>query len=693
MTACHEKMTLCITAAKFLLVPSPSAAPAAPSAAHAAADEGAPHTHLLAVHRNSSSSGAAVVSLERHLGQLPAHAVKRTIAGFMGIVRLPACAYLVVIRKKKRVGDLPGGHSLYRIVDTECISFLPNIPDSIRAENDRHLAWLVSVLRTPFLYFSYTGDLTLSQQQLATAMQSDSSSLGAAAARCSLLERADSRFIYNYHLLRPVMSSGGAAAAAAANAAAAEVHRFAVVVMQGSVFVRRCRIGERDFTWTLISRRSRHRVGTRFFARGCDDRGKVANFVETESMVACGPGDNHIAAFVQTRGSMPFFWQQLPNLTLKPKPRLSAEKSYADHAAAFRHHLSEQIRLYGGQCLVNLIDHRGAEGALERHFARLCSAESGAAAAAAAPAAAHAEAKDSGAVDYIAFDFHAECSKMRWQRLSILVDKLAEPLAQFGFFHAQDGKIFKLQTGTFRTNCVDCLDRTNVVQSLIAAENLTAVLQTFRLLHPDHRATATVGVKDARYPVFNDVWQNTWADNADLISTQYSGTGALKTDFTRTGERTVAGVAQDGANALIRYHKNNFCDGQRQDALHFFQGELCSSTPLSAVDGGSSASSPSSLSRLPRALAACLAALALALLLAPRSTSRTLLSVLAAVAVGCAAGIVHVIMQNVDEFVDLPASIRQQRRRRQQQGWPQKTIGDGDKARIGGDKATEAAVE
>lgn len=52
----------------------------------------------------------------------------------------------------------------------------------------------------------------------------------------------------------------------------------------------------------------------------------------------------------------------------------------------------------------------------------------------------------------------------------------------------------------------------------------------------------------------------------------YSGTGALKTDFTRTGQRTKAGALQDLSNSLTRYVKNNFKDGQRQDAFDLFLG-------------------------------------------------------------------------------------------------------------------------
>ena len=44
----------------------------------------------------------------------------------------------------------------------------------------------------------------------------------------------------------------------------------------------------------------------------------------------------------------------------------------------------------------------------------------------------------------------------------------------------------------------------------------------------------------------------------------YICVGALKTDFTRTGQRTKMGLLEDGRRSVIRYFKNNFADGFRQ---------------------------------------------------------------------------------------------------------------------------------
>eukprot|EP01043_Picozoa_sp_COSAG02_P076038 COSAG02_NODE_15961_length_1125_cov_1.869396_2_plen_201_part_00 len=48
-------------------------------------------------------------------------------------------------------------------------------------------------------------------------------------------------------------------------------------------------------------------------------------------------------------------------------------------------------------------------------------------------------------------------------------------------------------------------------------------------------------------------FMNTWADNADALAMAYVGTPALKTDFTRTGKRTLRGAAMDGWHSFYRY--------------------------------------------------------------------------------------------------------------------------------------------
>lgn len=79
----------------------------------------------------------------------------------------------------------------------------------------------------------------------------------------------------------------------------------------------------------------------------------------------------------------------------------------------------------------------------------------------------------------------------------------------------------------------------------------------------------------APFEKFNDdlerVFRDVWTDNADAISVLYTGTPALKTDFTRTGKRTYGGALNDLKNSLTRYYINNFCDGYNHDCLDLAQ--------------------------------------------------------------------------------------------------------------------------
>ena len=71
-----------------------------------------------------------------------------------------------------------------------------------------------------------------------------------------------------------------------------------------------------------------------------------------------------------------------------------------------------------------------------------------------------------------------------------------------------------------------------------------------------------------------ETFREFWTDNANRISLLYSGTGALKVDFTRTGKRSRAGEIEDGKRAVSRYFINNFYDVYNQNALDLVLGKI-----------------------------------------------------------------------------------------------------------------------
>lgn len=120
------------------------------------------------------------------------------------------------------------------------------------------------------------------------------------------------------------------------------------------------------------------------------------------------------------------------------------------------------------------------------------------------------------------------------------------------------------QKGIIRSNCIDCLDRTNVTQSFLGQKSLTMQLQRIGVLS----SIEFITMFSEEYGKFRALW----AEQGDEVSLEYAGTHALKGDLVRYGRQTIGGKIKDGMSALSRYYLNNFQDGVRQDALDLISG-------------------------------------------------------------------------------------------------------------------------
>lgn len=281
--------------------------------------------------------------------------------------------------------------------------------------------------------------------------------------------------------------------------------------------------------------------------RGADAQGNVANEVETEQLVVLPDGQS--TSLVILRGSVPLRWTQHANIKYKPKPQLLGDVVLM--RAGFQRHFERLMQTYGGGSVVavNLIDQKGAEEALGKAFEQMAGAL----------------ARDV-PLRYIAFDFHKECKNMKYERIDTLLGAVKAEMDAHSYTHmaANGVSVLSKQSGIVRVNCIDNLDRTNVVQSVFAKYSLEQQLTALGVL--------SRGQHVDQYTEFEKARKIAWADNADAVSTQYSGTGALKNDFTRTGKRTTRGLIDDAINSATRYFLNNFRDGTRQDSYDLLLG-------------------------------------------------------------------------------------------------------------------------
>ncbi|KAJ9297532.1 hypothetical protein DTO271G3_4307 [Paecilomyces variotii] len=510
-----------------------------------------------------------------------------SIAGILGIIKLKLDKYIIVITKAQPMGRLRG-HMVYRVVATE---FLPLRERPLHdIDEDTYLSLLKDLLRNGPLFFSYSLDITNSFQRQA---QSDLS--------LPLWKRADDRFFWNRFVQSDLIDfrQGANDTTGIRYGQQPGVDPFILPVMYGMMRITSTSVKSSPFTFALITRRSRHRGGTRYFSRGIDEQGHVSNYNETEQVVilndAAGglsgfaggqsmKGDSagqdlQVLSYVQTRGSVPVYWAEVNNLKYTPKLEVRGVESAVDAA---RKHFSEQIRIYGENYLVNLVNQKGREERVKRAYEQMVrvlvsspqeQTETDHISDEKVHVVEPAEKKqEMDRLHYVYFDFHNETKGLQWHRAQLLLDRLIDGLNRGGYFRGvetpgdQLGQldIRSLQTSVVRTNCMDCLDRTNVVQSMLGRWAVTRQLVDVGILRPGESASDD--------KEFEDMFRNIWADNADVVSKSYSGTGALKTDFTRTGQRTRAGMLQDLSNSVTRYVRNNFMDGPRQDAFDVFLG-------------------------------------------------------------------------------------------------------------------------
>jgi phosphatidylinositol 4-phosphatase len=494
---------------------------------------------------------------------------------------------VIVITKSQPVGRIKG-HQVYKVVSTE---FMPLRERQISdPDEDTYLQYLKMLIKTGPMYFSYSFDLTNSFQR---QTQTDPNE--------PLWQRADDRFFWNRFVCSSLidfregkpssrMSSGGTQPA---------VDSYILPVMFGMMEIANTSIKGNPLTFILITRRSRYRAGTRYLSRGLDEQGHVSNFNETEQAIILndsassgltsfagdqgfqngkplGGRETQVLSYVQTRGSVPVFWAEINTLQYTPKLQIRGVESATQ--AAMRH-FDEQIRLYGENYLVNLVNQKGREQRVKNAYEELVkNLQSSPASQQEADRKTNEKFNIIEPTDkkswydhlhYIYFDFHNETKGLKWHRAQLLLDQLKPGLEAGGYFHGidmpSDGvDVRRKQTAVVRTNCMDCLDRTNVVQSMLGRWTLTRMLIDLGMMRPGESA------QDDQ--AFEHLFRNVWADNADVVSRSYSGTGALKTDFTRTGNRTRAGALQDLNNSITRYVKNNFQDGPRQDGFDLFLG-------------------------------------------------------------------------------------------------------------------------
>lgn len=308
-----------------------------------------------------------------------------------------------------------------------------------------------------------------------------------------------------------------------------------------SVFGRRVNV-------CLMARRSTRYAGTRFLKRGANFCGDVANEVETEQIVTDG---HNLCSFTQMRGSVPSHWSQdISKMVPKPPIQLDISDPYAETPAR---HFERLLFHYGSPIIMlNLVkkrEKRQHESIIARELVNSVRYL-------------NQFLPPQHRMKYIHFDM-ARKSRGGGNVMEMLADLAESMVQQTGMFMKERGILSHFQTGIVRTNCVDCLDRTNTAQFAIGKCALGHQLESLGLI----RSTKLEFDSDCV-----TMLENLYEEHGDTLALQYGGSQLVHR--IRTYRKTAAWASQgnDIMQTLSRYYSNTFNDTEKQHSINLFLG-------------------------------------------------------------------------------------------------------------------------
>ncbi|ADM12072.1 phosphoinositide polyphosphatase [Encephalitozoon intestinalis ATCC 50506] len=265
------------------------------------------------------------------------------------------------------------------------------------------------------------------------------------------------------------------------------------------------KVSEDFYHMKLLSLVSSSRVGTRYLCRGIDNEGNASLFVKTHFLTK----RNNITIFDFTiiRGSVPIFWNQM-EYGISTKINIYGDEDGV--RKAFAKHFKKLKREYGKVHVINLLGEKKHEKQLTLHFNRLLDLED---------------------IPHTTFDLNAHANN--YDDLKFLL-----------YFKLQS---IDMKDTVFRVNCLDCLDRTNVAQSLICMFYFEKVVRSEEVLKK---------------------MQECWADNGNSLSNLYTGSDAMKRELALKGRRSFIGYMDDFVISATRLINGRFTDRQKHSIIN-----------------------------------------------------------------------------------------------------------------------------
>ncbi|XP_012574110.1 phosphoinositide phosphatase SAC2-like isoform X2 [Cicer arietinum] len=511
-----------------------------------------------------------------------------TCYGIIGFIKFLEPYYMLLITKRRKIGTICG-HTVYAITKSEMIP-IPHA--SVRSkmayskDENRYKKLLCSMDLTKDFFYSYSYNIMLSLQKNVSSHNFMGQSL------------YETLFVWNEFLTRGIRNN-------------LQNTSWTVALVYGFFKQVKLSISGSEFNLIIIARRSRHYAGTRYLKRGVNEKGRVANDVETEQIVFADASDGspmQISSVVQIRGSIPLFWtQEASPLNIKPDIILSPKDSTFE---ATRLHFENLTKRYGNPIIIlNLIktrEKKPRETILRKGFS-------------VAVRSINQNLRGENRLRFLHWDLNKHSKCKATNVLAQLGKVAAYALKLTGIFYCPltpDMRLFQhsysenndvidqsvveqasinkynddkekevgngycsdnenkdycvkpkmYQAGVLRTNCIDCLDRTNVAQYAYGLIALGRQLQVLGFTETPYL--------DLDNPLAKEL-MTAYESMGDTLAFQYGGSAAHNKIFSeRRGQWKAAAQSQELIRTLQRYYNNTYLDVYKQKTINIFLGHF-----------------------------------------------------------------------------------------------------------------------
>ena len=461
----------------------------------------------------------------------------------LGIININKLYFILHVTTSKVVGKMKN-EIIYKIEEVE---FCPMQTVDLLYDEEKKINQIkdgISKLLKLGFYYSFGLNLTNSQQnqsKLSSQEIKDNNNLTFEQKIKNIYKTINKKYFFNYNLYKIFINKSTKLPYDFA-------YSFILPIICGYIGMYDYTINNKQLQFILISRRSQNYAGTRYNTRGIDDNGNVANFCETEQILVRG---DYLFSFCQLRGSAPVFFEQLG---ITGYTDITRGKHFSKEA--FSKHLEEINQDFPLVYFVNLLNQtKSGEAPIIAEFEKQIQFR-----------------LNNNDIRYTYFDMQNECQKDNYTNTDKLINKVKPLIEIFNCFsqNLHTREIYSYQKGTIRTNCLDCLDRTNIIQMRICWIILEIFFKKLNLdnqsINKIFNSTENFFTQDTKNE-FKEKFKNIWAENGDEISIQYAGTASTHTTVTKTGGHSLMGLIQHGIATVSRIYQGNFEDNFKQECI------------------------------------------------------------------------------------------------------------------------------